>query len=74
MNFNQKDLMKYFRINKKDSMGFILMLMNLEDNEKFRSPIATIQKKTDSIFEIKLKDPLENLIELWIEDSKTIEI
>ena len=70
MKFNQTSLMKHFRINKKESLGFILMLTTLKKDEKFKSDIANIKKIEENKFEIITKNSIDNLSKLWVDDSQ----
>lgn len=71
MNFNLSSVKEYFDLHTKEAAGFILMLLHLEEGEKFTSILGTIEKLEGDMFKLTVgPEAVEQIITLWIEETK----
>lgn len=70
---NLTDLKDYFKINRKEAAGFILMLAHLKPGDKFQSVIGRIDKLDEDTFKLSITDNvLSRLTEDWFENEESI--
>lgn len=68
---NLTDLKDYFKVNRKEAAGFILMLVHLKPGDKFQSVIGRIDKLDEDTFKLSITDNvLSRLLEDWVEDEE----
>lgn len=74
MDFNINSLKNYFKVNTKEAAGFMLMLLTLEEGNKFKTNLGTITKLKDNKFEIETgKTQVNKLIDLWSDEEHPID-
>jgi hypothetical protein len=70
MNFDLKALRSYFGMHKKETAGFILMLLHMEKGDKFSSRLGELKKVGDTSFELSTNKTIDALAKIWTDEVK----
>lgn len=70
MNFDLTKLRNYFGMHKRETAAFMLLLLNMEKGEKFKSKLGEVVKLEDNLFKINTNMAVKELAEIWIDEIK----
>jgi hypothetical protein len=70
MDFDLESLRSYFGMHKKETAGFMLMLLHMEKGDKFSSRLGVIQKTDDMVFQLTTNKTVGALSKLWMDEIK----
>ena len=70
MNFDLNKLRNHFGMHTREAAGFILLLLNMNEGDKFKSRIGEVVKLSDNTFKVNSKKSIEELADLWVEETR----
>jgi hypothetical protein len=70
MNFDLSKLQTYFGMHTREAAGFILLLLNMEEGDRFKTRLGEVIKLEGNKFEVSTGTAIEDLAEIWTDEIK----
>jgi len=70
MNFDLGKLRSHFGMHTREAAGFILLLLNMDEGDKFKSRLGEVVKLSNDTFKVNTKRSMEELADLWTDEIR----